>query len=57
LVDNQLAAQVGLLLVTFDEELLRATIEFPIDMADGLARVIKTMLGELNRKTVEGTLV
>ena len=57
LVDDQLAAQVGLLLVTFDEEFLRATIEFPIDMADGLARVIKAMFGELNRKAVEGTLV
>ena len=57
LVDDQLAAQVGLFLIALDEELLRAAIEFLVDMADGLARVIKTMLGELNRKTVEGTLV
>ena len=57
LVDDQLAAQVGLLFVAFHEELLRAAIEFPVDMADGLARVIKAMFGKLNRKTVEGTLV
>ena len=50
MVDDQLAAQVGLLLVALDEEFLRAAIEFPVDMADGLARVIKTMLdfGYLN---------
>ena len=57
LVDDQLAAEVGLLLVAFHEELLSATIEFPVDMADGLASVVKAMFGELNRKTVEGTLV
>ena len=57
LVDDQLATQVGLLLVTFHEELLRAAIEFPIDMTDGLASVVEAMFGELNRKTVEGTLV
>ena len=57
LVDDQLATQVGLLLVTLHEELLRATIEFPVDMSDGLACVIQAMLGELNRKTVKGTLV
>ena len=57
LVNDQLATQVGLLLVAFHEELLRAAIEFPVDMADGLARIIKAMFGELNRKTMEGTLV
>ena len=57
LVDDQLAAQVGLLLVTFDEEFLGAAIEFPVDMADGFACVVQAMFGELNRKTVERTLV
>ena len=57
LVDDQLAAQVGLLLVSFHEELLGAAIEFPVDMTDGFTRVIQAMLGELNRKTVKGTLV
>ena len=57
LVDDQLAAQVGLLLVTLHEEFLGATIEFPVDMADGLACVVEAMLGKLNRKTMEGTLV
>ena len=57
LVNDQLTAQVSFLLETFHEELLRAAIEFPVDMADGFARVVKAMFGELNRKTVEGTLV
>ena len=57
MVDDQLAAQVGLLLVAFHKEFLRAAIEFPVDMTDGLACIIEAMFGELNRKTVEGTLV
>ena len=57
LVDDQLAAQVGLLFVALDEEFLRVAIEFPVDMADGFARVIEAMFGKLNRKTVEGTLM
>ena len=57
LVNDQLAAQIGLLLVAFHEELLRAAIEFPVDMADGFTRVVEAMFGELNRKTMEGTLV
>ena len=57
LVDDELAAQVRLLLIAFHEELLRAAIEFPVDMADGLACVVKAMFGKLNRKTMEGTLV
>ena len=57
LVDDQLATQVGLLLVTLHEEFLRAAIEFPIDMADRLASIVEAMLGKLNRKTMEGTLV
>ena len=57
LVDDQLAAQVSLLLVALDKEFLRAAIEFPVDMTDGLASVVQAMFGELNRKTVEGTLV
>ena len=57
LVDDQLAAQVSLLLVAFHEEFLGAAIEFPVDMADGLACVVEAMFGKLHRKTVEGTLV
>ena len=57
LVDDQLATQVGLLLVAFHEKLLGTAIEFPVDMADRLACVIQAMFGELNRKTVKGTLV
>ena len=57
LIDDQLATQVGLLLVALHEELLRAAIQFPVDMADGLTCIIKAMFGKLNRKTMEGTLV
>ena len=57
LVDDQLAAQVGLFLVAFHEEFFRAALEFPVDMADGFASVVEAMFGELHRKTVEGTLV
>ena len=55
LVDDQLAAQVGLFLIALDEELLRAAIEFPVDMADGLARVIEAMFGKLNRCSANST--
>ena len=57
LVDDQLAAEVGLLLVAFHEELFGATVKFPVDMTNRLARVVEAMFGEFNRKTVEGTLV
>jgi hypothetical protein len=57
LVKDQLAAQIGLLLVAFHEELLGAAIEFPVDMADGFACVVKAMLGKLHRKAMEGTLM
>ena len=57
LVNNELATQVCLFLVAFHEEFLRATIQFPVDMTDGFACIVEAMFGELNRKTVEGTLV
>ena len=57
LVNDQLAAQVGLLLVAFHEEFLGAAIQFPVDMTDGFASVVEAMFGKLNGKTMEGTLV
>ena len=57
LVNDQLATQVGLLLVSFHKEFLGTAIEFPVDMANGFACVVQAMFGELNRKTVKGTLV
>ena len=57
LVDDQLAAEVGLLLVAFHEELLRATIQFPVDMTNRLARVVEPVFGELHGKPMERTLV
>ena len=57
MVDDELAAQVGLLLVTFHEELFGAAIEFPIDMTDGFARVVEAMFGKLDGKTMEWAFV
>ena len=57
LVDNKLATKVGLFLVAFHEELLRAAIQFPINMTYGFACIVEAMFGKLNRKTVEGTLM
>ncbi len=57
LVDDQLAAQVGFLLVTLDEEFLSAAIQFPVDMTNGFARVVEAMFGKLDRETMERTLV
>ena len=57
LVDNKLTTKVGLFLVAFHKKFLRATIQFPVDMTDGFACIVEAMFGELNRKTVEGTLV
>ena len=56
-VDDQLATQVGFLLVTFHEELLRAAIELPVDMTNRLARVVKPVFGEFHGKAVERTLM
>ena len=57
LVDDELTTQVGLLFVAFDKEFLRAAIKFPVDMTDGLARIVQAMFGKLHRKTMERTLV
>ncbi len=48
LVDDQLATEVGLLLVALHEELLGASVEFPVDMTNRLARVVETMLRKLH---------
>jgi hypothetical protein len=56
-VDDKLATQVGLLLVTFYEELLGTAIEFPVDMTNRLTRVVEPMFGEFHGKPMERTLV
>ena len=57
LVDDQLTTKVGFLLVTFHKELLRAAIQFPVDMTNRLARVVQPMLRKLHRKAMERTFV
>jgi len=56
-VDDQMATQVGLLLVLLDEKLVGAGVEFPVDVADRLAGVVRPVLGEFHGKTVHGALV
>ena len=57
LVDDQLATQVGLLLVAFHKQFFGTAIEFPVDMTDGFAGIIEPMLGKLHRKAMERTFV
>ena len=57
LVDDELAAKVGLFLVAFHEELLRSSVELPVDMTNRLARVVEPVFGELHGEAVERTLV
>ena len=56
-VDDQLAAEVGLLLEALHEELVGTTVELPVDIARRFAGIVQPMLGKLNRESVEGTLV
>ena len=57
LVDDQLAAEVGLFLVAFHEELLGAAVEFPVDMTNRLARVVEPVFGKLHGKPMERAFV
>lgn len=54
-VYHQLAAEIGLLLETFDEELVGTGIEFPVDALGRLACRVLPMLGELYRETMKWT--
>ena len=57
LVNDQLTAQVGLLFVAFNEKFFGTAIEFPVDMTDRFARIVKPVLGKFHRKTMERTFV
>src|ERR1041385_3529164 len=57
MIDDDVTAQVGLLLVTLHEQLVRAAEQTPVDMLGGLSFIIQTMLRKLHRKSVEGTFV
>ena len=57
LVDQQLAAQVGLLFKLLYKKLVGATIEVPIDVARRFARVVLPVVGEFDRETMKRTLM
>ena len=56
-VDEELAAQVGLLLELFDIETICAAVEMPVYMTDALAGVVLAIVREFGRKTMERTTV
>lgn len=56
-VDDELAAEVGLLLEAFDEQLVGAGVELPVDVASGLAEGVLPMLGEFYGEAVKRTSV
>ena len=56
-VYDQMAAKVGLLLVLLDEQLVGAGVQFPVNVADGLAGVVGPVLGKFYGETVHRALV
>ena len=57
MVNQQLAAQVGLLLKAFDEELVGAPIELPVNVFCRLAAVVESMLCKFYRETMKRAFV
>lgn len=57
LVNQHLATQIGLLLELFDIEAVGTAIEVPIDITGTFAGVILSIVGELDRKTMERTFM
>ncbi len=56
-IHHDLAAQVGFFLEPLDEQLVRAAVHFPVNVAGTFAGVVQPMLGKLDRKTVERAAV
>lgn len=56
-VDEQLAAEVGFLLEALDKEFVGTRVQFPVDAAGRLARVVQTVFRKFDRKAVERTLM
>ena len=57
IVDDDVAAQVGLFFIALDKELLGLGKELPVDMTRAFALVVEPVLGKLHRKPVKRTLV
>ena len=56
-IDDELAAQVGLLFVTFYKELVGTTEKPPVDVACRLTGIIKSVFGEFDGEAVKWALV
>jgi hypothetical protein len=57
MVDDELAAEVGLLLELLDVKAVGAAVETPVDVAGALSGVVLAIVGEFSRKAVEGAPV
>lgn len=55
MVYHQLASQVGLFLKTFDKKFVGAAIEFPVDIAGGLASGVLAVFGKFDGEAVKRT--
>jgi hypothetical protein len=53
MIDDDVAAQVGLLLVPLHKQLIGPPEQPPVDVLGGFALVVQAVLGKLNRKTVK----
>ena len=49
--------QIRLLLVLFDVEPVGLSVDFPVDMPQLIARIVRAVFGKLDRKAVVGTSV
>ena len=56
-VDDYLAAEVGLFLELFDVKAVGAPKEAPVDVTGGLAGVVLAVVGELDGESVEGAFM
>src|SRR6266404_9318278 len=56
-IDQEVAAQIGLILEFFDVKPIAAGVEAPIEVAQVVARTVLTILGELDGKAVVGAAV
>ena len=52
-----MTSQVGLFFVLLDEQLVGPGLEFPVNVADRLSGVVRTVFGEFHGESVHGALV
>ena len=56
-VEDELATEVGFLLIALHEHLVRTGVELPVEVAGGLAGVVKAVLREFHAEAVKWALV